>query len=104
MRKIDRYKEPDFWADYKNLHPDERYGDLQKTKGGNEVRHKLRQYLLQSQHGLCAYCCKKIKADQSLNEHMKPQSAYPQESMCFFNPFISGPILFLHIIFRFLGH
>lgn len=36
MRKIDRQKEPDFWIEYKKIHPKERYEDLEKLGGKNE--------------------------------------------------------------------
>lgn len=68
-------------TEYKRRHPRERYADLKKTEEGNELRRRLRMYLVQSQHGLCAYCCRKVGPEDSLNEHIKPQSVYPDESM-----------------------
>lgn len=89
MRKIDRKEEPDFWIKYKRSHPREQYSDLDKSEIGCKLRHKMRRYLLQSQYGLCAYCCRKIGMDDSLNEHIKPQSDYPNESMDYDNLIVS---------------
>lgn len=66
MRKINRQEEPDFLMEYKRLHPKERYDDLKNSEEGNEVRRNLRAFLIQSQHGLCAYCCRKIGIDKFL--------------------------------------
>ncbi len=85
MKKIDRLTEPDFWTEYKRRHPTECYADLKKTAEGNELRRRLRMYLIRSQCGLCAYCCRKIGPDDSLNEHIKPQNAYLAESMAYDN-------------------
>ena len=85
MRKINRQEEPDFWMEYRRLHPKERYDDLKNSEEGNEVRHNLRAFLIQSQHGLCAYCCRKIGIDNSLNEHIRPQSLFQSESMNYDN-------------------
>ena len=89
MKKINRKKEPNFWAKYKRFHPKEQSGDLEKSAEGNEIRRSLRKYLLLSQHGLCAYCCQKIGLDNSLNEHIKPKSVYPKESMDYENLIVS---------------
>lgn len=89
MKKIDRKEEPDFWIKYKRSHPREQYSDLAKSVIGCELRRELRQYLLHSQYGLCAYCCRKIGMNDSLNEHIKPQSDYPNESMNYENLIVS---------------
>lgn len=89
MRKIDRQKEPHFWIKYKKAHPKEQYRELKKTEEGSELRRELRKYLLQSQYGLCAYCCRKIEVDNSLNEHIKPQAVYPNETMNYENLIVS---------------
>ncbi len=81
MKKIDRREEPDFWIEYKRLHPRQCYADLKKTPEGNELRRRMRMYLVESQYGLCAYCCRKVGIDDSLNEHIRPQSVYSDESM-----------------------
>lgn len=61
MREINRRKEPDAWIEYKRLHPREQYKDLKKSAEGNELRHNMRKYLIQSQYALCAYCCRRIE-------------------------------------------
>lgn len=85
MRKINKGTEPDFWAAYKKSHPREQYKDLEQSADGNELRRNLREYLLWAQHGLCGYCCRRIGLDNSLNEHIKPKSAYPNVSMDYGN-------------------
>lgn len=89
MRKINRKGEPDFWKEYRRMHPKMQYKDLKDTEEGNELRRSLREHLLQSQHGLCGYCCRKVELEHSLNEHMKPQSIYPKESMDYKNLIVS---------------
>ena len=89
MRKINRNREPEFWIQYKHLHPGEQYADLRKSKDGSIIRREIRRYLLQSQCGLCAYCCRKIEIDGSLNEHIKPQASYPKQSMNYDNLIVS---------------
>lgn len=89
MKKINRREEPDFWKEYKKAHPKVQYKDLKDAEEGNELRRNLREALLQSQYGLCGYCCKKIELEHSLNEHVKPQSCYPKESMNYENLIVS---------------
>ncbi len=89
MKRITRKNEPDFWIKYKRSHPRELYSDLDKTVTGTEIRRYLRQYLLNSQNGLCAYCCRRIEMDNSLNEHIKPQLYYPDQSMIYENIIVS---------------
>lgn len=67
--------------EYRERHPNKRYADLGESAEGNVLRQRLRGFLIQSQHGLCAYCCRKISLEQSLNEHIKPQATYPKETM-----------------------
>lgn len=85
MRKIDRQGEPVFWTEYKRAHPKEQYADLKKSTEGNMMRHQMRGFLMDSQYGLCAYCCRSIVFENSLNEHIKPQSCYPKETMRYEN-------------------
>lgn len=73
MIHIKRHEEPQFWSEYKQKHPSEDYNDLQNTEEGRIVRNKLREYNIDQQHGLCAYCCKGIELDNSLNEHIMPR-------------------------------
>ncbi len=75
MIYIERAEEPDFWKQYKKKHPSVQYNDLDKTPEGKEVRKQIREFNIDQQHGLCAYCCKRINPDpkSSLNEHIKPR-------------------------------
>lgn len=73
MRKIERYDEPDFWIEYKRRNTNTSYDDLQKSEYGISTRRKLREHLIKSQYYLCAYCCKRIDVENSLNEHIKPK-------------------------------
>ena len=85
MKKVNRKEEPDFWKKYKKIHSKECYADLKKSVQGNILRRDMRDFLLRSQYGLCAYCCRRINLDNSLIEHIKPQVAYPKETMNYGN-------------------
>lgn len=85
MRKITRQKEPNFWIEYKKKYPKTQYSELKNSLEGNEIRRRLREYLIKAQYGLCAYCCCKINLDNSLNEHIRPQDSYPKETMDYHN-------------------
>jgi len=70
---IERTEEPGFWTEFCKKHPGIHYDDLQKTEEGKDLRRKIRTYNIAQQHGLCAYCCRSINLDNSLNEHIKPR-------------------------------
>lgn len=89
MRKIDKTPEPDFWKEFKRKNPNVKYQDLDKVNGGEEVRRRLREYMLTNQFYLCAYCCNQLDIDNSLNEHIKPQQAYPNNTMDYENLIVS---------------
>lgn len=89
MKKVNRETEPDFWIEYKSLHPNHCYMDLDKSIQGRQARQDLRNFLLQSQFGLCAYCCRRIGIEDSLNEHIKPQAKYPKQTMDYENIIVS---------------
>ncbi len=89
MKKVNREIEPDFWIEYKRLHPNHCYMDLDKSIQGRQARQDLRNFLLQSQFGLCAYCCRRIGIEDSLNEHIKPQAKYPKQTMDYENIIVS---------------
>ena len=73
MIHIEQADEPDFWKQFKRKHKSVKYNDLDKTDEGKEVRKRIRKFNVDQQHGLCAYCCKRIDFNASLNEHIKPQ-------------------------------
>ena len=84
---IKRIDEPKFWNEFNQKNPSISYDDLQNTEEGRAVRNKLREYNINQQHGLCAYCCRLIDLENSLNEHIKPRGlgAYAKLSMDYSN-------------------
>lgn len=85
MRRIKKQEEPVFWTEYKKAHPKEQYRDLKETEEGNALRRNMREHLVRSQYGLCAYCCRSIDVDHSLNEHIRPQAGFPNQTMDYQN-------------------
>jgi len=85
MRKITKEPEPKFWSDFKKKNPKVKYNNLDKTKGGYELRSKIHDFMIPNQKGLCCYCCKSIDVTNSHNEHIKPQNSYPDFSMDYHN-------------------
>lgn len=85
MRKITKEPEPKFWTDFKKKNPQKAYNDLDKSDEGRKLRSKIRDFMIKNQKGLCCYCCKSIDTDNSLNEHIKPKSFYPNLSMDYKN-------------------
>lgn len=87
MIYIPRTEEPDFWKVFKRKHPGIHYDDLQTTEEGRSLRQEIRKYNIDQQHGLCAYCCKRINLEKSINEHIKPrgQGKYSNQSMDYNN-------------------
>lgn len=87
MKRIDRGPEPQSWSDYKQRNKNARYDDLQLTKSGQRARQEMRKHLVETQHGLCAYCCSKISADNNKShiEHIRPRSLFPNETMDYSN-------------------
>lgn len=80
-------KEPEFWSTFRKKHPGIQYDDLQNSEEGRNVRRAIRKYNIDQQYGLCAYCCKRIDVEDSLNEHIKPRgnSAYSNLTMEYSN-------------------
>lgn len=85
MIRIMKGKEPDFWNDFKMKNPGVRYEQLNDLETGKQVRKDLREYLLQQQYKICCYCCRRIDLDNSLNEHIRPQALYPDQTMDYGN-------------------
>ena len=85
MIYIERENEPEFWSQYQKKHPGADYDDLNKTEEGKEVRKRIREFNIDQQHGLRAYCCKRITIDDSVNEHIKPRGRYSDLSMKYSN-------------------
>ena len=85
MRTIVKLPEPDFWSEYRRRNPNIRYSDLDCSEEGRDLRKKIREYMIDNQHGLCAYCCREIDDKHSLNEHIAPQQQYPDRTMDYEN-------------------
>lgn len=81
MRKISKSEEPPELTQWKRKNPKlDRYDDLDKTDEGKTARQKLNEQNIKDQFGLCAYCCKRIDASNSMNEHLEPRSKnHPKE-------------------------
>lgn len=77
MIRIKDRQEPEFWKQYQKAHPKDRYDDLELSEEGINVRSMLRQTLVESQHALCAYCCRRINISNAINEHIKPRNTWP---------------------------
>ena len=80
---------PDFWDTYLRKHPKILYDDLGKTEAGQRIRRQLREHMLAYQKMLCCYCCKSIDFSNSHNEHIKPRSSFPMNSMDYDNLLVS---------------
>lgn len=89
MRKITKEPEPKFWTDFKKKNPKKAYNDLDKSNEGQELRSKIRDFMIKNQKGLCCYCCKSIDSENSHNEHIRPQKSYPNLSMDYKNLLVS---------------
>ena len=83
MRRITREETPEFWS--KSIRKYRNYDDLENSEAGRELRGMLRRHLIMLQGGLCAYCCKEIADENSLNEHIKPRSTFPDLSLDYDN-------------------
>lgn len=85
MKRINKPVEPQFWTSFVKKHPQQVYKELNHSSDGREVRRKIRQLLVDNQQYICAYCCKRIDTETSLNEHLKPEDKYPTLTMEFGN-------------------
>ncbi len=62
------------------------YDDLDKTEEGKVVRTKIRDYALNEQFYLCAYCCQRIEEINAChNEHLEAQKLNPKRTLDFSN-------------------
>ena len=89
MKKIIKDAEPEFWSDYLRRHPKTTYDDLDKTEEGKQLRSQVREHMLAHQKMICCYCCKSIDSSHSHNEHIKPRSSFPRNSMDYDNLLVS---------------
>lgn len=93
MQQIIKGSEPEKITAYKTRYPTKIYKDLganDESLGEDDpkvIRQIIGQACLVEQFYLCAYCCKEIGAVEydCGNEHILPQSIYPEKSLDFDN-------------------
>ena len=89
MKRIIKGNAPDFWTSFVRKNPKVTYKDLDRTKGGPEVRAQLRTHLAYEQGNVCCYCCSILLQEKSHNEHIKPESVYTRLTMDYNNIIVS---------------
>lgn len=89
MRRIIKDAAPAFWSNYCKKHSRAVYADLDKTARGKEIRSFIREYMLNEQKWVCCYCCKRIEIIDAHNEHIKPQTKFPNYTMDYNNLIVS---------------
>lgn len=86
MRKISKSEEPPELTQWKRKNPKlHRYDDLDSTDEGKTVRQKINAQNIEDQFGLCAYCCKRIDVNNSINEHLIPRDKDHTKELDFSN-------------------
>jgi uncharacterized protein (TIGR02646 family) len=81
MRTIDKGAEPSSLKAWKRTNPHGRYHQLPE-----DIRRIIRQYALEEQFYLCAYCCQQIQdIDACHNEHLEAQNLNPGRTLDFSN-------------------
>lgn len=93
MKQIIKGTEPEKITDYKTRYPTKIYKDLGPNDASlgdddpKNIRQIIGQACLVEQFYLCAYCCKEIGVvlHDCGNEHILPQSKYPEKSFDFDN-------------------
>jgi uncharacterized protein (TIGR02646 family) len=86
MRTISKGAEPCCLTAWKRRNSHGAYDDLDKTEEGKVVRAKIRDYALNEQFYLCAYCCQQIKEINAChNEHLEAQKLNPKRTLDFSN-------------------
>jgi uncharacterized protein (TIGR02646 family) len=86
MRTISKGAEPCCLTAWKRKNSHGAYDDLDKTEEGKVVRAKIRDYALNEQFYLCAYCCQQIKEINAChNEHLEAQKLNPKRTLDFSN-------------------
>jgi uncharacterized protein (TIGR02646 family) len=86
MRTISKGAEPCCLTAWKRKNTHGAYDDLDKTEEGQVVRAKIRDYALNEQFYLCAYCCQQIKEINAChNEHLEAQKLNPKCTLDFSN-------------------
>jgi len=86
MRKISKSEEPLELAQWKRKNPKlHRYDDLDNSDDGKTARQKINERNIEDQLGLCAYCCKRIDVNNSMNEHLIPRDKDHTKELDFSN-------------------
>ncbi|MDQ6961233.1 MAG: retron system putative HNH endonuclease [Mariprofundaceae bacterium] len=80
MRKISKGSEPKLLTAWKKANPTGTYQEL-----SHQVRKHVRQVNIDEQFGLCAYCCQRIDASNSMNEHVEAKAIAPNRGLDFSN-------------------
>lgn len=80
MRKITKGLEPPELTTWKRKNPHGQYTNLSHIE-----RQAINEAARSEQFGLCAYCCKKIDAQKSHNEHIEARHLAPNRQLDFDN-------------------
>lgn len=89
MRRIIKDNTPVFWSDFCQSNPRKAYDDLEKSSEGKALRANIRKHMINTQKGVCCYCCKSVDEEDTHNEHIKPRDSFPQYSMDYNNLLVS---------------
>ena len=86
MRKITKIKgfEPPKLTAWKRKNKNGKYADLSDKKY-KDVRDAINEATCKEQFGLCAYCCKAITENNSMNEHVEAQNIAKNRTLDFSN-------------------
>lgn len=81
MRTISKGSEPSSLTAWKQANPHKRYNQLTE-----DIRQTIRQYALEEQFYLCAYCCQRIQDIAAChNEHIEAQKLNSKRTLDFSN-------------------
>jgi len=80
LRKLTKSQEPKELSNWKKRNSGKRYNDIDAT-----VRLAVRKNNIRDQLGLCAYCCKRIDMNNSMNEHVEAKSLAHEKELDFSN-------------------
>lgn len=60
---------PEWLEDFKKKYPTATY----ESREFSAYRGRIKNELMDEQHYLCAYCCRFLKSEKTINEHIEPQ-------------------------------
>jgi uncharacterized protein (TIGR02646 family) len=78
--RINKHPEPEWLLEFKKRNKQAKYDDLDA-----DTRAALRTALVAEQFFICGYCCGEISEKKAHNEHIRPQTAYPKETLNYNN-------------------